>query len=90
MSLKILNVHKCTEAELDNGVYVGRGSIYGNPFRIGRDGSRKECIQKYKEKILGDAAFLTFIKMNLRGKDLICFCAPLPCHAEVLAEIANS
>jgi len=26
---------------------------------------------------------------ELRGKDLICWCAPLPCHADILLELAN-
>jgi hypothetical protein len=30
------------------------------------------------------------IKRELKGKDLICFCAPKPCHADVLLEIANA
>jgi hypothetical protein len=27
---------------------------------------------------------------ELRRKDLACWCAPLPCHGEVLLELANS
>ena len=30
------------------------------------------------------------IKHELKGKDLVCWCAPQPCHADVLLEIANS
>eukprot|EP00974_Lingulodinium_polyedra_P098607 9557112-Lingulodinium_polyedra.AAC.1 len=36
------------------GVYIGRGgkgirpSVWGNPFRIGRDGSREEVVQKFE------------------------------------------
>ena len=26
---------------------------------------------------------------SLRGKDLVCWCAPSPCHASVLMELAN-
>jgi hypothetical protein len=29
------------------------------------------------------------IKKELRGKILGCWCAPLPCHADILAEVAN-
>ena len=35
------------------GIYVGRempgvpGSVLGNPFRIGRDGTREEVVEKY-------------------------------------------
>jgi len=27
---------------------------------------------------------------ELRGKDLVCWCAPEPCHADVLLELANA
>ena len=30
------------------------------------------------------------VRDELSGKRLGCFCAPLPCHGDVLAEIANS
>ena len=26
---------------------------------------------------------------ELTGRDLVCYCAPLPCHADVLMELAN-
>jgi hypothetical protein len=30
----------------DGAVYIGRGSKWGNPFVIGRDGTRAEVIAK--------------------------------------------
>jgi len=27
---------------------------------------------------------------ELRGKDLVCWCAPKPCHADILLELANA
>jgi len=29
------------------------------------------------------------VKANLRGKILGCYCAPLACHGDILARIAN-
>jgi hypothetical protein len=26
---------------------------------------------------------------ELRGRDLVCWCAPLPCHGDVLLELAS-
>ena len=26
---------------------------------------------------------------ELKGKDLVCWCAPAPCHADILVELAN-
>lgn len=73
-----------------NAIYVGRPSKWGNPFRIGKDGSRADVISKYRSRVLNilqssDSHYLD----ELRGKNLVCWCAPLPCHADVLIELAN-
>jgi len=26
---------------------------------------------------------------ELKGKDLVCWCSPLPCHGDILLELAN-
>jgi hypothetical protein len=88
-----------------NTVYVGRGTPWGNPFRIGTDGTAQECVEKFVNKLipyrhrgphntladyLESDALLRAIELRLRGKNLACWC-PLdqPCHADVLLEIAN-
>jgi hypothetical protein len=73
-----------------NAVYIGRPSLWGNPFVIGRDGDRKEVIQRYRAYILSKPELLSLAKELLRGKDLVCFCSPEPCHGDVLLEIVNS
>ena len=70
-------------------VYIGRGSIFGNPYKIGRDGNREEVVQKYKEmflkKIEKDPMFRDAV-LKLNGKTLGCFCSPLKCHGDVIIE----
>jgi Domain of unknown function (DUF4326) len=73
-----------------SGVYVGRPSRFGNPFLIDRDGSREQVIAKYRDWLCEQPELIAFAKIELRGKDLICWCAPLACHADVLLEVANS
>jgi len=79
-------------------VYVGRPSLFGNPFTVedwGREGSI-EVFRLYLQKHHAGRAMATFVKTHLQGKDLACWC-PLvdkngkivPCHADVLLEIAN-
>jgi hypothetical protein len=73
-----------------NTVYVGRPSKWGNPFRIGADGTREEVILKYRkwleEKLKEDPTFLN----PLKGKDLACWCPlTVPCHADVILEILS-
>jgi hypothetical protein len=69
-------------------VYIGRGSIWGNPFRIGRDGSRPEVIAKYKRYLIKRPELVAKIP-TLRGKRLGCYCSPRPCHGDVLARLAD-
>jgi hypothetical protein len=76
----------CRYSEYD--VYIGRPSKWGNPFEIGRDGTRYEVIEKYKDYIKRKFSEEE-IKRELRGKILGCYCAPQDCHGDVLAEIAN-
>ena len=71
-------------------VYIGRPSIFGNPFRIGPDGTRAEVIEKYRADVLDRPLLVKTIRRELRGKRLGCYCAPQPCHGDVLAEIAES
>ena len=72
-----------------SAVYIGRGSPWGNPFRIGRDGDRALVIAKFRayaeRKIQVEPGWLT----PLEGKDVVCFCAPLACHGDVLASLVG-
>ncbi len=72
-------------------VYVGRPSRWGNVYKIGRDGTRAGVLQLYREWLWfsDNGAFRQKVKEQLRGKDLVCWCAPGPCHADVLLEVAN-
>lgn len=70
-------------------VYVGRPSKWGNPFRIGPDGTREEVIQKYKEWLSHQDELYDAIHTELKDKVLGCWCSPQACHADVLAAIAD-
>lgn len=71
-------------------VYVGRPSKWGNPYKIGRDGTREEVVAKFRAHCLAQMPYgFVFDLIELKGKDLVCWCAPLPCHADVLLELAN-
>lgn len=70
-------------------VYIGRGSIWGNPFTVekyGRDG----CIDKYEHYIrdkLRNNPELWQELQKLEGKVLGCFCKPKRCHGDILVKI---
>ena len=74
--------------KLEYNVFIGRPSKWGNPFIIGRDGSRQEVIDKYREWIK-DQEYLLSSLHEIKDQRLGCFCSPLPCHGEVLVELAD-
>lgn len=71
-----------------NSVYVGRPSKWGNPFRIGEHGTREQVIAEYERWIQTQPQLLAALH-ELRGKNLVCWCAPQACHADVLLRMAN-
>ena len=85
--MKVLN--KYAVGIPPGAVYIGRGSKWGNPFRIGIDGDRNEVIRKYAEWIISQPHLIDSIS-ELYGHDLVCFCAPKPCHGDILLALANA
>lgn len=70
----------------DFDVYIGRGSIFGNPYEIGRDGTREEVIERYRvwfNFLVRDPIFVEHLK-KLKNKKLGCFCSPMLCHGDVI------
>lgn len=67
-------------------IYIGRPSKWGNPFTIGKDGTREEVIEKYRKYILKNKKLLKSLP-ELKGKVLGCFCKPRACHGDVLVEL---
>lgn len=71
-----------------DAIYVGRPSKWGNPFTV-KEYGRGKALDEYEMWIrVTDKPTLKDI-MELRGKDLLCWCAPEPCHADILLRIAN-
>jgi len=70
-------------------VYIGRPSVFGNPFQIGPDGTRDEVIEKFKvyfeNRLKEDPEFERAIEALRSCPALICWCAPLLCHGHVIA-----
>ena len=83
---EILNARVVGRRLSENQVYVGRPSKWGNPFSIGKDGNREEVIKKYEEWIVNQPMLLESL-YELKGKDLVCWCWPESCHAEVLLRL---
>jgi hypothetical protein len=67
-------------------VYIGRPSKWGNPFRVGPDGTRQEVIAKYRAWIVQQPKLMRALS-ELAGKTLGCWCKPEACHGDVLVEL---
>jgi len=91
MATTVVNMHdhKGKVAQIPNGVYIGRPSKWGNPFEIGKDGSRVVVVAKYIAYLLDHQDLLDALP-ELKDKTLVCFCAPRACHGDVLAKYADA
>ena len=83
--MKILNRHNHKIPE--DSIYIGRPSKWGNPYRGGIDGTRKEVIEMY-ENYVRNSNIINDLH-ELYGKDLVCSSVPLPCHGDVLIKLIN-
>ncbi len=70
----------------DYDVYIGRPSKWGNPFVIGKDGSRKVVLDKYSQYLRSNQALLDDL-LQLDGKILGCHCKPYACHGDVIVQV---
>lgn len=80
-------------------VYIGRPSKWGNPYTHTPDrstlaryvvASRQEAVEAFREYITnGEGRHLLADLHELKGKTLGCWCAPLACHGDVLADLVE-
>jgi len=87
-------------------VYIGRPSIFGNPFYIGPpradgDGTREEVVFKhlvyFHRRLISDPEFKRRV-LSLKGKKLGCYCHdwngigenPLYCHGDTITAYLNT
>lgn len=84
----VVNIYK----DRNYDEYIGRAGhgqsgYFGNPFS---KGTREENIKLFrayaKARMKTDLIFRRRV-LELEGKILGCFCAPLPCHGDVYIEI---
>ena len=81
--MKVYN--RALRNEPADAVYIGRGSPYGNPFVIGKHGTRDEVCDRFEREVLP-----TLNVELLRGKDLVCYCAPMRCHGDSIMKKLNN
>jgi Domain of unknown function (DUF4326) len=88
--VRVLNVRNMG-GDYEDAVYIGRAnpkyrlvaSKWANPFAVGRDGTRDEVVEKYRQHLIESPDLIASLP-ELVGKDLVCWCAPKRCHGDVL------
>lgn len=79
-------------------VYVGRPSPLGNPFPMRSEADRNLVVHQYHEWLrkqyrscgrVRDELERLLVIAQAGPLELVCWCAPLACHADVIAEALN-
>jgi hypothetical protein len=92
MKTEVVNIYHGDEFD----VFIGRSDdgIYDKQFACPRDIrasviGREEMIKQYRSYVFANPNIVRACA-QLKGLRLGCFCAPHPCHGDVLAEIADT
>lgn len=87
--MPVLNKYK--DVLPPDAIYIGRGSRWGNPFVIGKHGTRDEVCDAYEQMLWAEMeSGRTQLEQvaALHGKSLVCFCKPQRCHGDTLVKAA--
>lgn len=96
-------IHWNQARAVDGEVYIGRmagaAGYFGSPIRLGSvcvvcakrhndAGSTLDCFEQWaRTRLMTDPTYRENVK-DLHGKTLVCWCAPGPCHGDVLAKLS--
>lgn len=80
-----------------NSVFIGRGSMWGNPYThlplkgtkaLYQVKTRADAIEGFKTWFWTKTPLIEAVR-DLKGKILVCYCSPLSCHGEYLVLLSN-
>ena len=94
MTINVVNKYKHVP-DVNADVYIGRGSVLGNPWPITPTDSRDAVIDRYEEwlgdriedgnlNVLSALAAIQEIEEEHGHVNLVCFCRPSRCHGDVI------
>lgn len=81
---------------------VTRPSVFSNPYKVEPHGpySQEEAVERFRRDLLAGRLVtregrppigVDDVRRELAGLDLVCVCPlDIPCHADVLLEVANT
>lgn len=73
-------------------IYIGRGTIWGNTWEVGPDGTRDEVCDKFEaqvKEVYENNSVDKEALARLHGKAMVCSCYPKRCHGETLIKYAK-
>lgn len=94
----VVNKYKLSPEQQKQAVYIGRGSIFGNPFVMDKNNSRDDVCDAYQryfyKRLENDLEFRESVekladKALSESVNLMCFCAPKRCHGDIIKEYIN-
>lgn len=86
------------EVVQDCEIYIGRRltmggwnlpeSIWHNPFEIKKYKSREVVLKMYRDYLTTNKKLMALLP-TIYGRVIGCWCAPEPCHGDIIAELAE-
>lgn len=68
--------------------YPEQSSPYANPYSL-KKYTRQECLALYREHLSANPLTIAQKEQILNATKLGCWCAPEPCHGDILIEFAS-
>lgn len=90
MKPRVLNITHSLGIMPPGAVYIGRSTKWGNPFIIGKDGTRAQVLKKYRDWLATQPELQRAAQRELAGYNLVCHCSPQACHGDILLKLANT
>ena len=72
----------------EGDVLIDRTTDYGNPFHLYSESRRVSVIERFREYVVKHPETIERLRKENPVR-LVCWCKPLPCHGDVLAELLN-
>src|SRR5574337_1336593 len=70
-------------------ISIMRGTPYGNPFIMGKDGTRDEIVEMFELYARWRMKIQPRWLDRIVDRDVLCCCAPEKCHGDVLVKLAK-
>jgi len=67
--------------------YIGRPSVFGNPYPMRSEQDRELVIQQFERYARSNATLLQHIKALPKDAVLGCYCASKACHGDVIIKL---